>query len=249
MSKPDAVSHSFARFLVSRGALKIAPDEAHYYALKSGRKSPVFANLGSLIDGEALDALAEAYADRIAALLSSGELPKFEYLFGPAYKGIPLAAITAAALWRKYQMKVRFLYDRKELKAHGDVKADALVVGADKFKFGSPVLMIDDVITTGAAKIEAWEKMESALAKPKLIGILVAIDRQESGGDSTKPTGEGAAQEVQAKLGCPVFAIAAMGDLYHALAPTLSPGQKEGWKDYFKKWGNRAAKEWACRLG
>ncbi len=243
-TSPDGPCAEFARFLLSRHALKLAASEKDFFTLKSGRRSPVFANLGSLIDGQALATMADAYADRIAGLCKCSEIPDFDYLFGPAYKGIPLGALTCAALFRKHGMAKKFLYDRKEAKAHGDVKADALIVGANQFVPGGKILMIDDVITTGAAKFEAWDKIKSALPQPKLVGVLVAIDRQETSGDEKK-AGSGAAEEVQSQLGCPLFSIATMGDLYAVLSPTLPPAQSKAWKAYFKKWGTADAKKWA----
>jgi len=239
-----STSSDFARFLLARGALKIAPDESKLFKLKSGRMSPVFANMGSLIDGEALSVLAEGYADKIAELLKTKQMPDFDFVFGPAYKGIPLGALTTEALWRRHKISKKFLYDRKEAKMHGDVKADALIVGADQFKQGAKLLMIDDVITSGAAKFEAYEKL-GALGKFKLVGVLVAIDRQECAGDAQKALSASASDEVKRQLGCPLFAIATMGDLYAALSPTLPTAQAGTWREYFIKWGNEAAKKWA----
>ena len=206
----------------------------------------MFFNSGSLIDGEALNRLADGYADKIAELMKSRQLEDFDFIFGPAYKGIPLGALTAEALFRRHKLNKKFLYDRKEAKTHGDVKADALIVGADQFVSGSKILMIDDVITNGASKLEAYEKLK-ALGAFTLVGVLVAVDRQECAGDAQKALPTSAAQEIQNQLGCPLFAIASMGELYAALAPTLAPAQASIWKAYFKKWGNEAAKKWAAK--
>ncbi|MFH1094733.1 MAG: orotate phosphoribosyltransferase [Candidatus Micrarchaeota archaeon] len=243
MQSPQS-AEKFARFLLERKALKVAANEAGFFTLKSGRKSPVYANMGSLIDGQSLDALAESYADRIAQLLAAGAMEDFDFIFGPAYKGIPLAAITCEALWRKHQINKRFLYDRKEAKAHGDLKADALIVGADQVAPGAKLLMIDDVITTGGAKFEAWGKISATLPGLKLVGVLVAVDRQESSGDALT-SGPGAADEVKGKLGCPLYAIATMRELYAALAPGLPASTVRAWREYFAKWGTQQAQEWA----
>jgi len=233
----------FAKFLLGKKALKIANNEAEYFTLKSGRKSPVFVNAGSLIDGSSLLGLAEGYADKIAGLLAKGQIEDFDYIFGPAYKGIPLAALACAMLFKKHKISKKFLYDRKEEKLHGDVKADAIIVGANQFAQGGKILMIDDVITTGAAKFEAYEKLK-VLGNFKLVGVLVAIDRQECGGDASTANA-GAADEIKQKLGCPLYAIATMGELYSSLAPTLPEGQAAGWRKYFAKWGTEEAKKWA----
>ena len=243
MAAKSSPTPSFAQFLLSRGALKVAKSELEYFTLKSGRKSPVFFNAGSLIDGEALSVLADAYAGRIKSLLDTGELPDFDFVFGPAYKGIPLAALTCASLYRVHGINKKFLYDRKEAKTHGDVKADALIVGANQFKAGGRRLMIDDVITTGAAKFEAFDKLK-VLGEFKLVGILVAVDRQEASGDA-ETRGPGAAEEVKNRLGCPLYSIASMGELLAAIGPTILPSQAHAWKMYFRQWGTPAAQDWA----
>lgn len=237
---------NFAQFLMDNSALKVAGSEKDYFKLKSGRLSPVFANMGSLIEGKALDTLANAYADKIAELLKGKKLADFEFVFGPAYKGIPLGAIVCAALYSRHKINKKFLYDRKEAKAHGDVKADSVIVGANQFKEGGRILMIDDVITTGGAKFEAWDKIKGVLPSPKLVGVIVAVDRQECGGDANEKTA-GASEEVAKHLGCPLFAIATMGELFAALSPTLLASASSGWKSYFKKWGTAEAQEWASK--
>ncbi len=239
-----ASSDEFARFLLARAALKLAPGEAKPFKLKSGRLSPVFFNSGSLIDGEALHLLGEAYADKIAGLLAEGQMQDFDFIFGPAYKGIPLGAITCEALFRKHHINKKFLYDRKEAKTHGDLRTDALIVGADQFKPGQKLLMIDDVITTGGAKFEAFEKLK-ILGAFKLVGVLVAVDRQECAGDDKTALPTSAADEIRARLGCPLYSVASMGELYAALSPSLSPEVSSFWKSYFRKWGTAAAKKWA----
>ncbi len=241
--EPTENAAKFAKFLLERKALKVAANEDGFFTLKSGRKSPVYANMGSLIDGQSLHALAESYADKIAQALSCGAVENFDFIFGPAYKGIPLAAITCEALWRKHQINKKFLYDRKEVKAHGDVKADALIVGADRLSPGAKILMIDDVISTGAAKFEAYGKLR-AVADVKLVGVLVAVDRQESSGDA-QTAGPGASDEVREKLGCPLLAIVTMRELYSALAPGLPASTVRAWREYFAKWGTAQAQEWA----
>jgi len=234
----------FVTFLLGRKALKIAGSEKELFKLKSGRLSPVFANMGALLDGEALSVLADAYADRIAQLLAEGKMRDFDYIFGPAYKGIPLGAIVCAALFTRHNLNKKFLYDRKEEKAHGDVKADGIIVGANQFVQAGKILMIDDVITTGGAKFEAWDKIKSVLVAPRLVGIIVAVDRQECGGDANSKTA-GAAEEVERQLGCPLFSIVNMGQIYSKVAPSLPPETSESWRKYFARWGTEEAQEWA----
>lgn len=249
MQAKDFSPSNFSVFLFSRACVKISKSANELFSLKSGRKSPVFVNMGSLIDGEALEMLANAYAGRIHQLLKSKELEEFDFIFGPAYKGIPLGALTCAALYRNYKISKKFLYDRKEEKAHGDVKADQIIVGANQFTAGSKILMIDDVIATGGAKFEAWDKIKSVLPNPKLAGILVAIDRQECGGDDKIKSENSAADEIKQKLNCPLYSIADMGDLFEGLRSSIAPAQAKMWKDYFKKWGTKETKEWAGKAG
>jgi orotate phosphoribosyltransferase len=234
----------FASFLLSKGALKIAQEQTDYFLLKSGRRSPVFLNMGSLIDGESLSMLAQSYAEKIFSLLQSKKMDDFDFIFGPAYKGIPLAALTCAQLWSKYKIRKKFLYNRKEAKLHGDVKADQVIVGADQFVEGSKILMIDDVISTGGAKFEAWEIAKKFLPSAVLVGVIVAVDRQECAGDANTALPTSAAEEVENRLGCPLFSIATMGELYKSLLPKLTKKQADGWRKYFEKWGSKEAKRW-----
>jgi len=233
----------FSQFLISRKCVKIAPNKDEFFTLKSGRRSPVFVNMGSLIDSEALEILSNAYADKIHELVKSGSLESFDFIFGPAYKGIPLGAITAAALYRRHKMHCKFLYDRKEAKLHGDVCADKIIVGADQFEAGSKILIIDDVISSGKSKFEAADKL-TLLGEHTIVGVIVAVDRQELGGDNDHTTFS-VADEINHKLKCPLFSIANMGDLVLVLKPMVSEHQIQNLRDYFKKFGSTLAHKWA----
>jgi orotate phosphoribosyltransferase len=165
------------------------------FTLKSGRQSPYFFNAGLFDSGERLARLSEAYARRI---LDSGI--GFDVLYGPAYKGIPLAAVTSVALARLRGEDVPFAFNRKEAKGHGE---GGVIVGRP---LTGRVLIIDDVITAGTSVRESVSIIRSAGAEPA--GVVIALDRQERGAD-----GRSAVAEVEAAFGCPVVSIVALDDL------------------------------------
>ncbi len=139
--------------------------------LKSGRISPFFINVAKMFNPRSLDVIGEAYAKTIVELMS---LRGFEGLFGPSYKGIPLAVATSLKIRQLYGEDKPVLYDRKEIKDYG-VKGDERIVGAvDK---GSRLVMVDDVLTTGSTKLKLKEELE-ALGY-KVVGVVVLVDRNE----------------------------------------------------------------------
>lgn len=190
------------------------------FTLKSGRQSPYFFNAGAFNSGAALAGLANAYAD---TLLVSGI--RFDLLFGPAYKGIPLAAATACALAaRGYDCP--FAFNRKEPKDHGE---GGLIVGAG---LHGDVVIIDDVISAGTSVRESVALIKDHGARPA--AVLIALDRQERGQENGQENGQekgqengqkkgqenghgsgalSAAQEVEQRFGIPVLAIARLDDL------------------------------------
>jgi len=165
------------------------------FTLKSGRKSPYFFNAGLFCNGQALDGLGRYYAQ---AIVDSGQ--EFDMLFGPAYKGISLAALTAAALYRDHGVNVGYAYNRKEAKAHGE---GGNLVGAP---LKGRVLIVDDVITAGTAIRESVEiiRDNGAIAA----GVAIALDRQERGQGELS-----AVQEAEADLGLSVTRIVGLSDL------------------------------------
>ncbi len=159
------------------------------FTLKSGRISPYFFNAGLFNSGEALAKLGQYYA---AAIKESGV--KFDVLFGPAYKGIPLATTCAVALYEHQNMNIPYSFNRKEAKDHGE---GGNIVGA---ALEGEILIIDDVITAGTAIRESMDIIAAAGAKPA--GVIIALDRQEKG------TGETSAiQEVEKEYDIPVLSI------------------------------------------
>jgi orotate phosphoribosyltransferase len=165
------------------------------FTLKSGRTSPYFFNAGRFDHGAALDTLGRCYA---AALADSGL--EFDMLFGPAYKGLPLATALALALWRDHGRDVPVAFNRKEAKDHGE---GGVLIGAP---LRGRVLIVDDVITAGTAIREAVGLIRNGGGEP--CGVVIALDRQERGRGARS-----AAQDVRLELGLPVLAIATLADL------------------------------------
>lgn len=175
----------FVAFAIEQQVLRFGE-----FTLKSGRTSPYFFNAGLFNSGAALAKLAAFYAQAIEA-----SAVDFDVLFGPAYKGIPLAATTAMAIYQQYDKDVPYAFNRKEKKAHGE---GGQLVGAELA--GNSVLIIDDVITAGTAIREVMTILDGCNAKPA--GVVIALDRQERG------QGERSAiQEVEEEFGIPVVSI------------------------------------------
>jgi orotate phosphoribosyltransferase len=201
--------------------LAIARDVLRFgeFTLKSGRVSPYFFNAGRFDSGAALAELGRCYAD---ALADSG-LP-CDMLFGPAYKGIPLATATATALAGRGR-DLPLAFNRKEAKAHGE---GGQLIGAP---LAGKVLIIDDVITAGTAIRESITLIREAGAE--VCGVLVALDRQERGHGE-----QSAGQEVSAAFGIPVVAVARLDDLlaYTGEHPDLQP-HREALLAYRQRYG------------
>lgn len=172
------------------------------YRLKSGRVSPYFFNAGAFDTGERLSRLGHFNAE---ALVESGL--SCDALFGPAYKGIPLASITAVALYERFGINIPYAFNRKELKNHGE---GGLIVGAD---ITSEVVIIDDVITAGTAVRETMNTLSKAGIS--VSGILVGIDRQEKGSQNLS-----AIQEIQVEFGLDVKSIIQLDSIVEYLEKT-----------------------------
>ena len=181
--------------------LAMAQDNLKFgeFTLKSGRISPYFFNAGGFDDGLSLEILSACYAQ---AILDSGL--EFDMLFGPAYKGIPLAAGIAIMLNSSHRQNIPFAYNRKEAKDHGE---GGSLVGAD---LKGNVIITDDVISAGTSVRESIEWIQQAGANP--CGVAIALDRQERGNGEMS-----AAQEVTDEFGIPVIAIAGLDDLIEFL--------------------------------
>ena len=179
------------------------------FTLKSGRSSPYFFNAGRFDTGAALARLATCYADAIDAAgtdagTTDSDPPAFDLIFGPAYKGIPLATALACEYARRGR-DLPLAFNRKEAKTHGE---GGSLIGADLS--GRRVLIVDDVITAGTAIREALEIIRAAGGTPA--AITIALDRQEIV-DPDDPQRRSAAQAVAAEHGIPVIAVATLADL------------------------------------
>lgn len=177
-------------------ALELGVLQFGEFTLKSGRVSPYFFNAGLFNSGYAAAKLGRCYASAITAL----EL-EFDMLFGPAYKGIPLVALTAAALAEHHDRDYPFAFNRKEVKDHGEGGA---IIGAP---LTGRVLILDDVITAGTAIRESLELIRAAGAEPS--AILVALDREEVG----QRTRTSATRQLEQELGIPIKSIVTLSDL------------------------------------
>jgi orotate phosphoribosyltransferase len=189
----QAYQREFFDLAMQREALRFGE-----FKLKSGRLSPYFFNAGLFNDGAAIATLGRCYA---SALQASGL--RYDMLFGPAYKGIPLVTATAGALATEHGHNVPFAFNRKEAKDHGE---GGSLVGA---KLSGRVVIVDDVITAGTAIRESVELIRRAGAEP--VGVLLALDRQERGQGARS-----AVQEVEAEFGLRCVSILSLGALIDA---------------------------------
>ena len=200
-----AIAQDFVSFAVEAGVLRFGE-----FKTKAGRLSPYFFNAGLFDDGAKLDRLAQFYAQ---TLLASGL--QFDMIFGPAYKGITLAAAVSIALARLGHNKP-FAYNRKEAKDHGE---GGTLVGA---KVQGRVLIIDDVISAGTSVRESIAMIRAANATP--CGVSIALDRQEKAAENGVDQPWSAVQYVTEQLQLPVVSIAGLADLLHYLQTTSNPG-------------------------
>ena len=190
----------FIQFMVDSKVLKFGE-----FTLKSGRKSPFFMNAGGYVTGSQLKKLGEYYAKAIHEKYGDD----FDVLFGPAYKGIPLAVVTAMAYSELYGKEIRYCSDRKEEKDHGADKGSFL---GSKLQDGDRVVMIEDVTTSGKSMEETVPKVRGA-ADVTIVGLMVSLNRMEVGKGGEKV----ALDEVKDLYGFETAAIVDMNDVVEAL--------------------------------
>lgn len=226
----------FVDLLLEAQALQIGE-----FRLKSGRVSPLFLNAGRLDTGEHLRRVGAAYA---AALLDRVGADGFDVVFGPAYKGIPLAVATVIALAER-GVERPYLADRKEAKAHGAEASDGAIakmllgrVPAEDARF----VMVDDVLTTGGTKEEAVTLLERCAPRGRCEALLILLDRQE-----TTPDGTDAVAAFTKRTGVPVMPVLSWTEVLDDLAARrILPREDIGrCYDYWARYGTQAARDWA----
>ena len=190
----------FIEFMVESDVLKFGS-----FTLKSGRTSPFFMNAGAYVTGEQLMRLGRSYARAIHE--SFGD--DFDVVFGPAYKGIPLAVVCAIAYHELYGREVRYCSDRKEAKDHGADKGQLL--GAE-LADGDRVVIVEDVTTSGKSIDETYPKLKAA-ADVEVVGLMVSLNRMEVG----KGGVHSAQREIQERYGFPVASIVSMAEVVEEL--------------------------------
>lgn len=192
------------------------------FTLKSGRKSPYFINAGQLRTGSAIAGVGRAYAERIR---EAGLSP--DVIFGPSYKGVPLAVATAIAISEEGR-DVGFSFDRKEAKDHGE---GGVFVGTEP-SAGQSLVLVDDVITSGMS-IERSVALLRKAAAVRILGVVVAVDRQERGREIST------VEELQAALGAPVLPVVSVRQIvdYLSSAKRLRAEQRAAIEEYLGLYG------------
>ncbi|MCX4255384.1 MAG: orotate phosphoribosyltransferase [Oscillospiraceae bacterium] len=210
----------FIKFMVDSGVLTFGE-----FTLKSGRLSPYFMNSGNYKTGAQLARLGEFYAECIH---DNGI--EFDTLFGPAYKGIPLAVSTAVALYTKFGIDVNYCFDRKEAKDHGE---GGCIVGK-QLGDGERVAIIEDVMTSGKALREVMPKLKET-ANVDVAAMIIQVDRMEKGLNGDKS----AVQEVSGEFGVNIYPIVNMNDIIEAIEDGVVPGREylEKMIEYRKVYG------------
>lgn len=197
----------FIRFLIENNALKFGE-----FTLKSGRISPYFLNTGMLHDGQSLSKLGKFYAEAIVDNIKD----KIDVLFGPAYKGIPLAVAAVSALYQVFDLNIDYAFNRKEAKDHGD---KGVIVGR-KLQKSDNLVLVDDVITAGTAIRESLEVLNKQ-GEPKIKAVVVSVDRMEKGKGE-----QSAIQELSESTGIHFYPIVNIKEVIEFLRDNEINGKK-----------------------
>jgi len=184
----------FINLVLSKGVLKFGE-----FTLKSGRVSPYFFNIGDISSGDSISRIGRCYADLIQRSFSGAD-----FLFGPAYKGIPLVVATSVALLKYYDTDISYAFNRKERKDHGE---GGEIIGQSP---SGNVLILDDVISAGTSIREACEICKRSGANP--VGVVVSIDRQETGLSNLS-----AIEELEEELNIQIFSLVSLDDIIQYL--------------------------------
>lgn len=216
----EQYKRDFIDFMVESDVLKFGD-----FTLKSGRKSPFFMNAGAYVTGKQLHDLGVFYARAIHDTFGLD----FDVVFGPAYKGIPLAVVCAMGLQELYGKEVRYCSNRKEAKDHGDT---GILLGSG-LADGDRVVIVEDVTTSGKSIEETYPLLKAA-ADVEIVGLMVSLNREEVG-----PGGEkSAADEVSERYGFPTASIVTMSEVREALEGTLiTPELSEALDEYYAQYG------------
>ena len=198
---------SFIQFMVNCGVLRFGN-----FTLKSGRKAPYFINAGNYNNGSQLLKLGQYYA----TCIEDNKIP-VETLFGPAYKGIPLATSTAIAMADQYHKTVNFCFDRKEIKDHGE---GGMFVGKT-LEDHEKVVIVEDVITSGKAIGEVYPKLKQA-ADVDITAVVISVDRKERALEGNLS----AIQSIQETYGIPAYSIVTIDDIIEAMQNDIVPGKE-----------------------
>ncbi len=225
----ESYKQEFIDFMVESDVLKFGE-----FTLKSGRKSPFFMNAGAYVTGTQLRKLGEFYARAIHDQFGLD----FDVLFGPAYKGIPLAVATAMAISELYGVDVRYCANRKEVKDHGDT---GILLGS-KLKDGDRVMIIEDVTTSGKS-IEETYPILKAQADVEVVGLIVSLNRMEVGKNGDKS----ALNEISDLYGFPTASIVTMQEVVEYLYNKERNGRividdriKDAIDAYYEQYGARS---------
>ena len=223
----------FIDFMMESRVLKFGS-----FTLKSGRQSPFFMNAGAYVTGSQLRRLGEFYARAIHDQYGTD----FDVLFGPAYKGIPLAVAAAVAFSELYGVDVRYCSNRKEAKDHGDA---GILLGSS-LQGGDRVVIIEDVTTSGKSIEETWPILK-AQGDVRILGLMVSLDRMERG----KGTGS-ALNEIRGLYGFQTGAIVTMAEVFAYLREKpeiLTPELEAAVRDYYAQYGAEEYKQYFVRNG